>query len=178
MTTVDKKQVDMESCPNCKQPVTVPKSTRSFICRSCDAIIKVISTDAGVELKVVGKSVEEDPTYQALENDIAAVKAELADLHARYLVEMARDYGSAGSVVRNLGVLAVLGGLVAMIFAPTPGALIAGGGLLAVVAGIAINASKKRAKQAVTGEISEALSKMGAQRDLLQRKAARMKTQV
>lgn len=67
MSNVKKSPSEVQPCPNCSIELPIPKSTRSFICKSCDAIIKVIGTDDGVVLKVVGKSVEDDPTYQAYE---------------------------------------------------------------------------------------------------------------
>lgn len=178
MTSVNKPAAETDLCPNCQQPVTVPKSTRSFICRSCEAVIKVINKDNGVELKVVGKSVDDDPTYRALESEVAALKAELADLHARYLVEAAREYGSGGTVLRNVGVLVALVGLVWAIFSLAVGAAVFAAGVVLVAVGVAVNSSKKRAKQAATGELTEAMNRVGARRDLLQRKAARIKTEV
>jgi hypothetical protein len=177
MTSVNT-QAPSDVCPNCKQPVTVPKSTRSFICRSCDAVIKVIGKDAGVELKVVGKSVEEDPEYLALEVEVAALKSQLDALHVKYLAAMAKETGKGGSRLRNLGVLAVIVGVVALPWSAKLGGAIALVGLVAVVAGMAVNSAKKRAKHAETSPISDEMHRIGAQRDLLQRKAARLKTLV
>ena len=178
MKSVNKAPSDAAECPNCKQSVTVPKSTRSFICRSCDAIIKVISSEQGATLKVVGKSVDDDPTYQAIESHVAALKEELGHLHAQYLVEADRSYGSSGSWMRNLGWLALVVGVVSIVWSAAYGVGLVLGGIVGILAGAAINASRKRAKQAAMAEISDTLQKIGAQRDLLQRKAARLKTQV
>jgi hypothetical protein len=176
MKSVSKQPADSAVCPTCKQQVTVPKSTRSFICRSCDAVIKVVLADDGVELKVVGRSVEDDETFQALEARIAALKEEIDDLHTQYVVEMERNYGSAGSRIRNVGFLALLMGIVWSLRAPAIGAAIAGAGLIATIVGIAVNSSRKRTKQVVAGPIADALHRVGAERDLLQRKATRLKT--
>jgi hypothetical protein len=173
-----KKPTDSDACPNCGQQLTVPKSTRSFICRFCDAVIKVVLKEDGVELKVVGKSVEEDPDYRSLEAEVADLKRELEDLHARYGREMARDYGRAGSRVRNVGVLALVAGPVAAVFAPVAGGIVAVGGVAAVGVGILVNSARKRAKQAAAIPLRDEIDRVGARRDLLQRKAARLKTQV
>jgi hypothetical protein len=173
-----KKPADTEACPNCGQQLTVPKSTRSFICRHCDAVLKVVLKDEGVELKVVGKSVDEDPDYQSLEAEVADIRRQLEDAHARYGREMARDYGRAGSRVRNLGMLAVLVGLVVLPFAPVKGAVVALVGGVAVAAGMVVNSARKRAKLAAAIPLRDEIDRLGARRDLLQRKAARLKTQV
>jgi hypothetical protein len=173
-----KKPADSDACPNCGQELTVPKSTRSFICRFCDAVLKVVLKEDGVELKVVGKSVDEDPDYRSLEAEVADLKRELDDLHARYGAEMARDYGHAGARVRNLGVLAVVAGPVTALFAPAAGGIVAIGGAAAVVVGMVVNSARKRAKQAATIPLRDEIDRVGARRDLLQRKAARLKTQV
>ena len=178
MKTVKRPPADTDVCPNCKQQVTVPKSTRSFICRSCDAVINVMLTEDGTELKVVGRSVEENPTYQSLESEIAALKRELDDLHARYVAEMARDYGRTGPRLRTLGLLVLIVGVVWMVWNPVAGGALAGGGLVVAVAGIAITVSRNRAKNAVSGELSDEMFRVGARRDLLQREAARLKTKV
>src|SRR6185369_6471703 len=102
MNSAKKPATDSDACPNCGKQLTVPKSTRSFICRFCDAVLKVVLKEDGFELKVVGKSVEEDPDYRSLEAEVADLKRELEDLHARYGREMARDHGRTGSRVRNL----------------------------------------------------------------------------
>lgn len=176
--TVKKTTADSDLCPNCSKSVAVPKSTRSFICRECDAILKVVHTDEGVRLTVVGKSVEGDPTYQALEQQVVEVKAELDDLHARYLVEADRPIGHGPLNVGRFGVLAALAGLVTTPFAALAGLSIVGLGVLLAIGGYAVNASRKRAKQAVLGEMTNTIAKVGERRDLLQRKAARIKTQV
>jgi hypothetical protein len=178
MKSAKKPTAETDLCPNCGNEVTVPKSTRSFICRSCDAVIKVVAKEDGVELRVVGKSVNDDPTYQSLEAEVADLRRDLDDLHARYTAEMARDYGNAGTYVRNLGVLGVIVGAATVLFNRPVGAGVAAAGLVAFVLGVLINGARKRARQRVTGELSDALHRVGAQRDMLQRKAARLRTQV
>jgi hypothetical protein len=96
MKNAAKPSADVQDCPNCGQELTVPKSTRSFICRHCDAIIKVIQKDEGVDLKVVGKSVVEDPTYQALEAQVRELRVELAEMHKKYEAHMADVPGTGG----------------------------------------------------------------------------------
>ena len=178
MKTSKKPAAETDACPNCGEQLTVPKSTRSFICRSCDAVLKVVLKDDGVELKVVGKSVEEDPGYQSLEAEVAVLKRELEELHLRYGKEMARDHGRAGSRLRNLGILAVVVGLLVAIWAPLWGGAMVLGGLVATVAGLLVNSSRKRAKLAAAIPLRDEIDRVGARRDLLQRKAARLKTQV
>jgi hypothetical protein len=178
MKTVKKGATDTDVCPNCGQELTVPKSTRSFICRFCDAVLKVVEKEDGVELKVVGKSVDEDPDYQSLEARIADLKLRLDELHTRYGKEMARDHGRAGSRIRNLGVLALLVGSVVAIYRPLAGGVVVLAGLAAVLAGMVVNSARKRAKQAATIPLRDEIDRVGAERDLLQRKAARLKTQV
>ncbi len=178
MKTVKTNPADTETCPNCREQVTVPKSTRSFICRWCDAVIKVIAKDDGIELKVVGKSVDDDPTYQSLEARVVEIKRELADLHARYEKEMARDHGKGGSRTRTFGVLTAVAGLPVALLNPAIGGALVGAGVVATVAGMKVNSSRKWSKEARAGEISREIERLGAERDLLQRKAARLKTQV
>ena len=172
------KSADVQACPNCGQDVTVPKSTRSFICRHCDAVIKVIQKDEGVDLKVVGKSVEEDPTYQALEAQIRELKSELADMHKKYEAHMADVPGTGGGKVGWTGVLLVPVGLIAMIFSLKVGGAIALLGLVCAIGGFLVRNSARRAHLAVAAEMGETITGIGSQRDLLQRKAARLKTQV
>ena len=93
MSNTKKSASEVQPCPNCATELPVPKSTRSFICRACDAIIKVIATDDGAVLKTVGKSVEDDPNYQAYEAQAAELVAELDEMHKRYLVEMSKKPG-------------------------------------------------------------------------------------
>jgi len=178
MKNAAKSPTDALDCPHCGKSITVPKSTRSFICRHCDAVIKVIQTDEGVSLKVVGKSVEEDPTYQALEAQIRELKTELTEMHRRYETYMALPVGAGGGKAGWTGLLVVVVGLVAMIFSLKVGAAIAAIGLLAVVVGFATRSSARRAHRAVAGEMAQTITTIGSQRDFLQRKAARLKTQV
>ncbi|MBK6314134.1 MAG: hypothetical protein IPF53_07395 [Blastocatellia bacterium] len=178
MSNAKKSSAEVQPCPNCATELPVPKSTRSFICRSCDAIIKVIGTDDGIALKVVGKSVEDDPTYQAYEAQAAELVAELDELHKRYLVEMAKKPG-AGNFRRGIfGVVILFGGLIVMIWSLAVGATLAGFGLLVAVASFSAHSRRKAAFEAHTGEISRTMEKIGQRRDLIQRKAARMKVEI
>jgi hypothetical protein len=172
------RSADVQACPNCSQDVTVPKSTRSFICRHCDAIIKVIEKDDGVDLKVVGKSVEEDPTYQALEVQVRELKTELAEMHKRYEAHMAEVPGTGGGKVGWTGVLLVPVGLAAMLFSLKVGGLITLLGLVCIVGGFLVRNSARRAHLVVAAELGQTITTIGSQRDLLQRKAARLKTEV
>jgi len=173
-----KQHVDSSLCPNCKQAITVPKSTRSFICRHCDAIIKVIQKETDVELKVVGKSVEDDPTYQAIESQVTELRAELAEMHKRYEAWMATDIGKIGSRTFLFALVAIPAGLITMIWSASAGAAIAGLGLVVGFVGWFVQRGRKQAKQVVATEMSDTIFKIGAQRDLLQRKAARLKTEI
>lgn len=178
MSDVKKSATEVQPCPNCGTELPIPKSTRSFICRSCDAIIKVLGTDEGVALKVVGKSVEDDPTYQAYETQAAELVAELDTLHKQYLVEMAKKPGP-GNFRRGLfGVVIVLAGLIVMIWSLAVGATLAGFGLLVAVASFASHSQRKSAFEAHTGEMSRTMDKICQRRDLVQRKAARMKVEI
>lgn len=178
MSNVKKSPSEVQPCPNCSIELPIPKSTRSFICKSCDAIIKVIGTDDGVVLKVVGKSVEDDPTYQAYEAQAAELVAELDTLHKQYIVEMAKKPGP-GNFRRGLfGVVIVLAGLIVMIWSFAVGATLAGFGLLVAVASFASHSRRKSAFEAHTGELSRTMEKIGQRRDLVQRKAARMKVEI
>lgn len=176
--TVTKTNIESSTCPNCKESITVPKSTRSFICRHCDAIIKVIQKDTDIELKVVGKSVEDDPTYQAIEAQVQDLRAELAEMHKRYEEFMAIDVGNIGGRSFMLAVVVCIGGLVALFWSPAVAGTIVVISLLVGVVGWAIHRSRKLRKLAVATEMSETMAKIGAARDLLQRKAARLKTAV
>ena len=176
--TVPKTPIETSTCPNCKQTITVPKSTRSFICRHCDAIIKVILKDHDIDLKVVGKSVEDDPTYLAIEAQVNELRAELAEMHARYQAFMATDIGNIGGRTFLFAIAAVVVGLVVMIWSAKVGALVVVGGLAVGVVGWAVHRSRKLKKLAAGAEMSETLAKIGAARDMLQRKAARLKTAV
>ena len=58
------------------------------------------------------------------------------------------------------------------------GATLAGCGLLVAVASFSANSRRKAAFEAHTGEISRTMEKIGQRRDLIQRKAARMKVEI
>jgi hypothetical protein len=176
--TVVKQTIDTSLCPNCKQTITVPKSTRSFICRHCDAIIKVIQKEHDVELKVVGKSVEDDPDYQAIEAQVTELRAELTDLHARYVAFMANDIGNIGGRSFLLGLAFVVAGAVIAIWNGGLGGAVGLVGLVVGVAGWLIHRSRKIAKMSAGAEMSRTMDKISAERDRLQRKAARLKTAV
>lgn len=168
----------MQPCPNCGTELPVPKSTRSFICKSCDAIIKVIGTDDGVVLKTVGKSVEDDPDYRAYEAQAAELVAELDTMHKRYIVEMAKKPGSGFFRIGVLSLIVFLGGIVTMIWSLGVGATIAGFGLLMAVAAFMTHSTRMTAFETHTGEISKTMERIGQRRDLIQRKAARMKVEI
>lgn len=171
-------QVGESQCPNCAGIINIPKSTRSIICRHCDAVIKIIDKDEGVELKVVGRSVAENPTYQELETQVAAIKEHLKELHVEYEAEMARPMPKGMLRVGMLGLLAIFGGLVALLFDPQVGGIVVLVGLVMTIAGFAMHSRTKRAKFATGMRMSKQIEQVGAQRDLLQRKAARLKTEV
>jgi hypothetical protein len=170
-----KPSVDSDICPNCNAEVTVPKSTRSFICKSCDAILKVFATEDGVEMKVVGKSVEDDPTYQQFEDQVAKLKADLDGLHARYEAEALEPIDPSARRIAMLGMLAVVAGVVVVFWSPGVGAGIAGAGAALAVVGLLVNSARKRAKVAQLAELSKTIAAAAARRDELQRSAAMLR---
>lgn len=169
-----KPTVETQACPNCDAQLTVPKSTRSFICKSCDAILRVFSSDEGVELKVVGKSVDDDPTFQALESRIAELKAELGELHATYEAAALKPIDKAGARVRLLGVLGVVVGLGVAIADVRLGAIVAGIGVALAAVGHVVNAMQLRAKQAGLSDLTANIARLAEERDNTQRRAAMM----
>ena len=171
-------QAGEAECPNCSGTINVPKSTRSIICRHCDAIIKIVDIDDGLELKVVGKSVAEDPTYQDLETQIAALKEHLAELHKAYETETAKPVSQGMLRLGLLGLLAIVVGLVWLLVTPGVGGAIAVAGLMLTIAGFAAHSARKRARLDTLTPMSKQIEQVGAQRDRLQLKAARLKTQV
>jgi len=178
MSNTQKSTSDVQPCPNCETELPVPKSTRSFICRECDAIIKVIATDDGAVLKVVGKSVEEDPTYQSYEAQVAELVAELDDLHKRYVVEMATKPGPAVFRIGLLGLVAFIAGALTTIWSLTIGGVIGGLGLLVAVAAFVLHGTRMAAFQSRAGEMSKAIERIGHERDVIQRKAALLKVTI
>ena len=171
-------QAGEAQCPNCNGTINVPKSTRSIICRHCEAIIKIVDVEDGLALKVVGRSVAEDPTYQELETQIAAVKEHIADLHKEYEAEAAKPFSTSMFWIGIFGLFATLVGVVLLVFVPLlAGGLLVAGVMLAVV-GFTDHGRRKRARLEVLTAMSKQIEKVGAQRDLLQLKAARIKTQV
>jgi hypothetical protein len=72
----------------------------------------------------------------------------------------------------------VLAGLIVMIWSFAVGATLAGFGLLVAVASFASHSRRKSAFEAHTGELSRTMEKIGQRRDLVQRKAARMKVEI
>ena len=178
MSNVKKSAADVQPCPNCGTELMIPKSTRSFICKSCDAIIKVIGTDDGVTIKVVGKSVEDDPDYRAYEAQAAELVAELDEMHKRYIVEMRKKPGSTFFRIGVLSLLVFLGGLVTLIWSLGVGATVAGFGFLLAFAAFTTHSRRMAAFESHTGEISRTMEKIGQRRDLIQRKAARMKVEI
>lgn len=178
MSTNKKPTSDVQPCPNCGTELPVPKSTRSFICRSCDAIIKVIGTDDGAVLKVVGKSVDDDPTYQAYEAQAAELVAELDEMHKRYIEEMAKKPGSFGFRIGVFGLIVFVAGLVVLIWSLAVGGTLAAFGLLIAIAAFTSHHQRMSAFEAHTGEIARAMERIGQRRDLIQRKAARMKVEI
>jgi len=177
MSNPKKSAAETQPCPNCAELLPIPKSTRSFICRGCDAIIKVIGTDDGVVLKVVGKSVEDDPSYQAIEAQVAELMSELEELHKRYNAEMSNPISRAFFRFGLLGILALLVGLVILVWSLVAGAVLAITGFVLMIFGFGMHAARSRAFESVTGEMARTIERIGQRRDLLQRKAARMKVE-
>jgi hypothetical protein len=171
-------QAGEAQCPNCSGTINVPKSTRSIICRHCEAIIKIVDVEDGLELKVVGRSVADDPTYQELESQIAVVKEHIADLHKEYEAEVAKPFSMSMFRIGIFGIFATLVGVVLLIFVPLVAAGLIGAGVLLTVLGLADHGRRKRARLEVLTAMSKQIEQAGAQRDRLQLKAARIKTQV
>jgi hypothetical protein len=165
-------------CPNCDAAINIPKSTRSIICHSCDAILKIVEREEKPELKVVGRSVSDDPTYQELSRQIEEVRAHLADLHADYQREVEKPFATSMRSVGWLGLLLALVALPALFYSGTIAAALAVVGVVIAVAGFAAHSSRAGARKRMLQEMTKGIERVAAQRDLLQRKAARIKTEV
>jgi hypothetical protein len=164
------------TCPQCGKDVVIPKSTKSFICRHCDAIIKAAETDDGVSLALLGRSVNDDPTYQAFEARVIELQEQIAQHHADYERAASMPVGGAGLKIGVLGVVIAVVGLVGLL---TPFWSVArwvaiGGGALAV-AGFVTRNAQVRAKLASLAQQSEIIARLAEERDENQRRAARMR---
>lgn len=178
MSNSTKSQTGESACPNCSAVVNIPKSTRSIICKSCDAIIKIVGTEAGDELKIVGRSVEENPTYQQIEAQVADLKREIAEMHAEYEREVSRPVEPTLRRLGWFGVAVAVPGSAAVLVSATAGAGALAAGVALAVTGFVGHRRRKRERATAATEISKAIERLGAQRDMLQRKAARLKTEV
>ena len=165
-------------CPNCGTPVVVPKSTRSFICKACGAILKAVQTESEAVLKVLGRSVADDPEYQALERSVAETREELAEKHERYLGEAQRPVGRGALKVMVAGVLMLLAGVVLLVagVGAVGGAILVAGVLL-LIGSSAVRSSQLGRKRRVVAELSAELESLARERDMLEARASRMKVQ-
>jgi Flp pilus assembly protein TadB len=156
--------------------VIVPKSTRSFICRSCDALIKAVKTDAGYSLRLLGKSVEENEEYQALEEQIESLRQEIAEMHRKYEAEALRPTAPGTGRLVIACWLVALAGLV-MLFTPLsrPGLWVVIGAFGLIVGLALVRGRLRSARRRVLSAMSAEIEKYAAERDLLQRRAARIK---
>ena len=169
---------DAQPCPNCQEMLTIPKSTRSFICRSCNAILNVIDKDETIVLKVVGKSVEEDTDYIDLEREITGLKSELDRLHGQYQSQMAQSIGSTPKRIGIIGLVVAVAALFVYLFSPQAALIVGAVGLVAFLFGISSSYLQKRSHTTETANLVRTISQLGSKRDLLQRKAAQLKTRV
>ena len=163
-------------CPNCGGDVVIPKSTKAFICRHCDALLKAFSTESGEELKLLGKSVDENEEYQALDDEVGRLGVAVQDLHSKYEFEAIRSYGKAPARLKALALVLLIAGAVAWLAAPGPVATsVVATGLVAFVAGRVARRSQRKARQARLAELGRELEAAARQRDTLAARAARIK---
>lgn len=178
MKVTQKPASDVQECPNCNKDVTIPKSTRSFICKECHAVLKVVETESGASLKVVGRSVEENEEYQVVEAQVIEIKAKLKQLHETYQSAVNKPLGSATLIGAWLGVLTIPVGLISSIFSGKTGLFVAGAGVVVFLLMVLVRKSQKSSREASARKIADAINEMGSQRDRLQRKAASIKTRL
>jgi hypothetical protein len=165
-------------CPNCGAPVVVPKSTRSFICKACDAIIKAIASDEGVILKVVGTSVEENPEFQTLEASANDFRKDLDELHLVYEAEAMKPVAAAPARVAMLGVLVTVAGLVALAFVRKRlGIGITGLGAILLFGGIVVRSVVAAQRRTYLAQLSSEMQRLARERDMLEARAAQIKVQ-
>jgi cell division protein FtsB len=163
------------NCPHCGAAVVVPKSTRSFICKSCDAILKAVRTESGYVLKLLGKSVDDDPEYQTLERDATELRQQVTQLHAEYLEVSGRALGKGAGRVALAGIVVILiGALVFVVDRFASAALVlVGGGML--LGGYLVRSRQIAQKKVEMGTLGEALERLARERDMLEARAAQMK---
>jgi hypothetical protein len=164
------------TCPNCGAEVVVPKSTRSFICKSCDAIIKAIGSEDGFILKVVGTSVEENPEFQSLEASANDVRRELDDLHLVYEAEATKPVANAPARVAFAGALVTVVGLVALLFVRRKlGIAVAGLGAVLFFAGMVVRSIVAGRRRSYLARMSAEMLRLARERDMLEARAAQIK---
>jgi hypothetical protein len=162
------------ACPNCGATVVVPKSTRSFICKACDAILKAARTESGFVLKVLGKSVGENPEYQTLESAAAELRAQVEEIHAAYLEEARVKVGGAATLLAIVGFAAVvLGGAFALLH--SSGWLVAAAGLVALVVGLVVRSRQVARKRSETASLGAELERLARERDMIEARAAQIR---
>lgn len=163
-------------CPNCGNEVVVPKSTKAFICKHCDALLKAAQTESGYELKLLGKSVDDNGEYQALTDEVARLRIEIQDLHAKYELEAIRSYGKAPGRMRALAiVLLVAAGLVWLFGMPQAASWTAIAAAVALVLSWVLRRGQNKARQTRLQELGRELEEMARRRDDLDARAARIR---
>jgi hypothetical protein len=166
------------ACPNCEAEVVVPKSTRSFICKACDAIIKAVDSDEGVILKVVGTSVDENPEFQTLEASANTVRRELEELHLVYEAEAMKPVAKAPARVAVLGVVLTIAGLIALAFVRKRlGIGVTGLGAVLLFGGILVRSLAAGKRRAFLAGMSDEMLRLARERDMLEARAAQIKVQ-
>ena len=166
------------TCPNCGADVVVPKSTRSFICKACDAIIKAIAAEDGLILKVVGTSVEENPEYQTLEASANEFRRDLDDLHLVYEAEAMKPIATTPARVAIFGAVVTVVGLVALAFVRKRlGIGITGLGLILFFGGLVVRSVVASSRRAYLAGMSAEMLRLARERDMLEARAAQIKVQ-
>jgi hypothetical protein len=165
-------------CPNCGAEVVVPKSTRSFICKACDAIIKAIGSEEGFILKVVGTSVEENPEFQTLEASANDFRKELDELHLVYEAEATKPVGKTPARLALLGVVVTVGGLILLAFVRRKlGIAVTGLGAILFFTGLIVRSIIAGRRRAYLAGMSAEMLRLARERDGLEARAAQIKVQ-
>jgi hypothetical protein len=166
------------TCPNCGAEVVVPKSTRSFICKSCDAIIKAIGADDGFILKVVGTSVEENAEYRSLESSANELRRELDELHLVYEADAMKPVGKGPVFVGIVGLIVMLAGLVALAFVRKRlGIGVTGIGAVLFLTGLGVRSFLAGKRRRYLAGMSDEMMRLARERDTLEARAAQIKVQ-
>jgi len=175
---VVRKEESGSVCPNCGADVVIPKSTRSFICKACDAIIKAIASDEGTILKVVGTSVEENPEFQTLEASANEFRKELDELHLRYEEEASKPIAKAPAQVAILGGIVTIAGLVMLAFVRKRlGIGVTGLGVMVLFGGLVVRSIVAGQRRTFLAQMSGEMQRLARERDMLEARAAQIKVQ-